>query len=230
MAGLQLAGQLEPVLAACAEWGFSAAFSLIFVSELGDKTFFIAAILAMKLGKEVALVGASTALGVMSVISVVIGRLFRQLPSFMDTSLPLGEYLAVALMVLFGCQSLWGALRAGDDQGELRDAEDSLAEETFEAASGAGTMEAWLRQFWKVFAIIFAAEWGDRSMLATIALGAAQNPVGVAVGATVGHIVATGIAVVGGVLLSKHLSERIVAGVGGVLFLVFAALTVLGVY
>ena len=54
----------------------------------------------MKLGKEVALVGASTALGVMSVIAVVIGRLFRQLPSFMDTSLPLGEYLAVALMAL----------------------------------------------------------------------------------------------------------------------------------
>ena len=32
------------------------------------------------------------------------------------------------------------------------------------------------------------------------------------------------------VLLSKHLSERVVSGVGGVLFLVFAALTVLGVY
>ena len=31
--------------------GFLAAFSLIFLSEIGDKTFFIAALLAMKLGK-----------------------------------------------------------------------------------------------------------------------------------------------------------------------------------
>jgi putative Ca2+/H+ antiporter (TMEM165/GDT1 family) len=35
--------------------GFLAAFSLIFLSEMGDKTFFIAALLAMRLGKWVAL-------------------------------------------------------------------------------------------------------------------------------------------------------------------------------
>jgi hypothetical protein len=31
--------------------GFAAAFSLIFLSEIGDKTFFIAALLAMRLGR-----------------------------------------------------------------------------------------------------------------------------------------------------------------------------------
>lgn len=53
--------------------GFLAAFSLILVSEIGDKTFFIAALLAMKLGKWISFLGSLTSLGVMTIISVSIG-------------------------------------------------------------------------------------------------------------------------------------------------------------
>ena len=41
----------QKVVNATAKSGFTAAFALIFVSELGDKTFFIAALLAMRLGR-----------------------------------------------------------------------------------------------------------------------------------------------------------------------------------
>jgi hypothetical protein len=41
-----------------AKSGFFAAFSLIFASEIGDKTFFIAALLAMKCGKLISFLGA----------------------------------------------------------------------------------------------------------------------------------------------------------------------------
>ena len=73
-------------------------------------------------------------------------------------------------------------------------------------------------------------EWGDRSMLATIALAASQSPVGVAVGASAGHAAATAIAVLGGSLLSNRISEKSVGYTGGALFLLFALATLVGVF
>jgi putative Ca2+/H+ antiporter (TMEM165/GDT1 family) len=54
-------------------------------------------------------------------------------------------------------------------------------------------------------------------------MGAAQDPVGITVGAIVGHALCTGLAVLGGRVLAARISERTVATGGGVLFLLFAA-------
>jgi putative Ca2+/H+ antiporter (TMEM165/GDT1 family) len=71
----------------------------------------------------------------------------------------------------------------------------------------------------------FLAEWGDRSQVATIALGAAKNAAGVTLGAVIGHALCSAIACVGGKMLASSISERSVAASGGVLFIVFAVTT-----
>lgn len=94
-----------------------------------------------------------------------------------------------------------------------------------DAFSAADTMKLVL----STFALVFAAEWGDKSFLATIALAAASSPLGVTAGAVAGHGVATGIAVAGGGLLSRYFSESVLQYIGGSLFLVFAGSTVLDI-
>jgi len=71
------------------------------------------------------------------------------------------------------------------------------------------------------FVMTFVSEIGDRSQITTIVLAGYKNPWGVTFGATGGHAVCTAWAVLGGKLLASRISERNVAIVGGILFLLF---------
>lgn len=113
----------------------------------------------------------------------------------------------------------------GGAEEELEGAESLVKEAESSGKVDAGGKATWSNLL-EVGTLVFLAEWGDRSMLATIALAVAQNPFGVAVGATAGHAAATAIAVVGGAIAGQHVSERTVNAVSGVLFLLFAAATV----
>ncbi|KAL8162855.1 hypothetical protein V2J09_014344 [Rumex salicifolius] len=242
-------GGPSSILAAIAKSGFTAAFSLILVSEIGDKTFFIAALLAMQYKKGLVLLGSMAALSLMSILSVIIGRVFNSVPAQFQTTLPIGEYAAVTLLMFFGIKSIrdaWQLPSAVDktkskstaDLDEYAEAEELVKEKASKRLSNP------LEILWESFSLIFFAEWGDRSMLATIALGAAQSPWGVATGAIGGHFVATSIAVLGGAFLANYISEKLkffdyllkspfsnqVGYTGGVLFLVFAVATFFGIF
>jgi putative Ca2+/H+ antiporter (TMEM165/GDT1 family) len=210
--------------------GFPAAFSLIFVSEIGDKTFFIAALLAAKFGRWLSFSASLLSLSVMSVISVGIGQSFRHVPEFLKSGLPIGEWASVALLVYFGIRTIkdaWDTPEGTEGGGELEGARDSI--DSAEASGRIGGTSAW-QAFVQVATLIFVAEWGDRSMLATIVLAVSQSPVGVAGGAIAGHALATLLAVLGGAIASKYMSEKTIGYLGGTLFLAFAAATLLGVY
>jgi hypothetical protein len=87
--------------------GFLESLSLIFMVELGDKTFFIAALLAMRFGKLISFVSSVFSLTLMTAISVGVGCLLGQVPQFVNSSLPIGQYAGAALLMFFGTQLLF---------------------------------------------------------------------------------------------------------------------------
>ncbi|KAH0484447.1 MAG: uncharacterized protein KVP18_004599 [Porospora cf. gigantea A] len=76
----------------------------------------------------------------------------------------------------------------------------------------------------QAFSMTFIAEWGDRSQIATITLAAHKDPLAVTLGSCVGHLLCTAIACVGGQFFSEKVSERVIAGAGGLLFVTFGVL------
>jgi len=230
--GAAVATKFDGIMASLAETGFYQAFSLVFVSEIGDKTFFMAGLLAMKTSKLISFFGSMGALFVMTLISVLIGQSFHAVPAGFGEGvlggLPLDDVAAVLAFAFFGIKTLQEALTM--EEGEsVMDEELAEAEEEVENSdtSKQGTIIARLLS---IFGLVFAAEFGDRSFLSTIALSAAQNPVSVAAGAIAAHAVATGIAVSGGAVLAKYLSEKVIGIIGGTLFIVFAVTTAFGVF
>jgi len=215
---------------------FLNSIAMIIVTELGDKTFFIAAILAMKHDRAVIFAGAIGALALMTVLSAIIGF---ALPALLPRSYT--HYAATLLFVYFGIKLIregYEMHRSGEGNGpsdELEEVENELkfdndgdsvasAEEgkANKALKAEQKRQMIMNTMIQAFTLTFLAEWGDRSQIATIALASAKDPIGVTIGGIIGHALCTGLAVIGGRLLASRISEKTVALAGGSLFLVFA--------
>ncbi|XP_041782505.1 transmembrane protein 165 isoform X2 [Anopheles merus] len=228
---------------------FAASFMVIIVSELGDKTFFIAAIMAMRHPRLTVFAGAIAALALMTVLSVLFGIAATIIPRVYTF------YISTALFALFGLKMLYdgyhmSATGAAEEleevQSDLRKREDELEREanaggslmSQDAESGASTsgrrgtgrgrnsnnsaLKLLLRIFMQAFTMTFVAEWGDRSQLTTVILSARENVYGVIAGGIIGHSICTGLAVIGGRMIAQRISVRTVTLIGGVVFLLFA--------
>ena len=191
---------------------FTGGLLLITISELGDKTFFIAMLLAMRHPRRLVLAGVILALAAMTLISVGMGQVVALLPK---TYVYFAE---VALFLGFGLKLLYDASRMSGESlcDEVKEAEAAIDE----SAQATRKVSVW-NILMQAFSLTFVAEWGDRTQLATVTLAASNNPIGVTVGAIVGHAICALIAVVCGCLVAGRISERMVTGLGGVLFLVF---------
>lgn len=219
---------------------------MILVSEIGDKTFFIAAIMAGSHGMLDIFLPAISALVVMTVLSVALGMV---LPALISREVT--HYASCLLFAIFGIKILYTVFFSTPDEDEEEEIDEvrrELAEANISVESDSESVaffqdganpaddykpakkskkQIWNRIFSPVFlqcfTMTFLAEWGDRSQISTIALAAAKDPIGVVVGGCLGHCICTGIAVFGGAALATKISERTVNICGGILFLIFAA-------
>jgi Ca2+/H+ antiporter, TMEM165/GDT1 family len=202
--------------------GFIAGLWLITISELGDKTFFISLCLAMRHSRRWVLLGAVLALAAMTILSVIFGQFASLLPKQWT------HYAVMALFVFFGLKLLYDASKMAKNN--TNDAEKEAVDAI---ATSVDPQQVNIRQItpWAVvseaFILTFLAEWGDRTQIATISLSAAHHPLGVTLGAILGHTLCALLAVFGGRLIAGRLSERVVTATGGILFLIFAIVTAL---
>ncbi|CAF2271053.1 unnamed protein product, partial [Brassica napus] len=196
-------------------------FSMILVTEIGDETFIIAALMAMRHPKATVLSGALSALFVMTILSTGLGRIVPNLISRKHTN-----SAATVLYAFFGLRLLYIAWRSSDSKSSQKKEMEEV-EEKLESGQGKTPFRRFFSRFCtpiflESFILTFLAEWGDRSQIATIALATHKNAIGVAIGASVGHTICTSLAVVGGSMLASRISQRTVATVGGLLFLGFS--------
>ncbi|KAJ7074352.1 hypothetical protein C8F01DRAFT_1100223 [Mycena amicta] len=234
---------------------FYHSFAMILASEIGDKTFLIAAILAMRQPRLVVFCGAFGSLVVMSILSAEMGHI---LPTLIPKKWTQAA-AAVLFLVFGGKMMLEGrAMKAGNEkiQEEMEEAEkeiegdDAVNEngpnaiplEDLEAGNATARTSAVTKTrsladgarnfcsfflgpvFVQAFILTFLGEWGDRSQIATIALGAAHNVYLVTAGTVFGHSCCTALAVIGGRYVSTKISVKHVTLGGAFLFLLFGVI------
>jgi len=208
--------------------GFLAALSVIIVSELGDKTFFIAAIMAMKNPRLTVFAGAITSLAFMHVMASFFGYATTVIPRVLTF------YLSSFLFAVFGIKMIYEGYHMSENEGqeefeevneELRKREEKESRGDLESGnyrSEVTAMSLMSKIFIQSFTMTTLAEWGDRSQLATVILAAREDVYGVCVGGILGHALCTGLAVIGGRIIATRISVRTVTLIGGVVFILFA--------
>mmetsp|Transcript_33619 Transcript_33619/g.41177 ORF Transcript_33619/g.41177 Transcript_33619/m.41177 type:complete len:336 (-) Transcript_33619:94-1101(-) len=223
---------------------FINSLSMIIATEIGDKTFFIAAVMSMRNDRRAVFAGAILALYIMTILSSMMGLV---LPSLVPRQYT--HIIGGILFLYFGIRLMVDSRSMSDGKcsDELEEVEEELLhkgnvdkkkeeklspdddEADVENASAPSSGQRniakenthWERVLIQSLTLTFVAEWGDRSQIATIALAAAKDPYGVNIGAMVGHTICTGMAVIGGRILAASISEKTVSLWGGVIFLVF---------
>ncbi|RBY84085.1 TMEM165/GDT1 family protein [Blastococcus sp. TF02A-30] len=182
-----------------------AAFVLVLPVELPDKTLFASLVLATRYPHWPVFVGVGAAFGLQVAIAVTAGSLLSLLPGALVSGV-------VAVLFLVGAVLLWRSASSGPEEAD--DAPDREGTSFFRVAAIS-------------FGVLFAAEWGDLSQLATAGLAARyDDPLSVFVGAWAALLVVSGLAVFLGKKLADRLPIALIRRVAAGLFLVFAAFAV----
>lgn len=174
---------------------FASTFGLIFAAELPDKTAFATVLLAVRRRPLPVFAGAALALGVQAFIAVAFGGVLSLLPA--------RAVRAGAGLVFLGfAWAMWNR-----EEEEMPEVAAPPGEPGFWSSAAAA------------FAVIFVAEWGDLTQLATATLAARHGrPFTVFLGATAALWSVSGLAVLAGRRLKASFDPRPLERFAAVLF------------
>jgi putative Ca2+/H+ antiporter (TMEM165/GDT1 family) len=186
---------------------FLSVFAVVFVAELPDKTALAALVLATRHRPAPVFLGAAAALTIQSGVAVGAGQLVSLLPE---------RPVHVLAGLLFGVSAVVMWRREEDD-------DDSSAEDD------RGDRGGFWRAAWTVFGVVFIAEWGDLTQLATAALAARYRaPWVVLASSALALWAVTGIAVFVGHHAGRLLDPNVTKRVAAVLFAAIGVALVAG--
>ncbi|GAA3536157.1 TMEM165/GDT1 family protein [Amycolatopsis ultiminotia] len=180
------------------------AFGLVLAVELPDKTLVATLVLTTRFRAWPVFAGVCAAFAVQCVIAVAFGSVLTLLP---DTLVSL---LVAAMFGIGSFMLLREGFREGDDAGD-------------DASRSGPVPLSFLRSALTSFGVLFAAEWGDASQLATAGLAARiGNPVAVGVGAFAALVAVAGLAVFIGAKIRDRIRPKLIQRVAGFVFAGFA--------
>lgn len=184
---------------------FASIFAVIFVAELPDKTALASLVLATRHRPLPVLLGAAAALAIQSLVAVIAGSLLALLPAR-------AVHIGSGVLFLVSAVVMW---RKHDEEAG--------------AGKDEGQVGLW-KAFTMSFMVVFVAEWGDLTQIATASFAARyKQPVLVFGAATAALWAVATVAVIAGNraghLLNPKVTQRIAAG----LFALVGVLLIAGV-
>ncbi|KAK5960833.1 putative ribosome biosynthesis protein GDT1 PWA37_002272 [Arxiozyma heterogenica] len=223
---------------------FFMAVSMIGLSEIGDKTFLIAVLMAMRHSRLFVFSSAASSLAIMTILSGIVGHAVISFISERYTA-----FLAALLFLIFGYKLTMEGLEMSKDAGveeEMAEVEEELAAndmnsrlddmESGSVLNAKKQQPSVLNKIYDLAALIFSPAWvqifvlnffaelGDRSQISIIALASDNNYRFTIAGAVVGHLICCGFAVIGGKYLASKISMRTVTLAGAFCFFLFAVI------
>ena len=215
--------------------GVTQSFLLVFLAEIGDKTFIMVMLLANKMNKVLLWIFATIAMNIMNAISVTIGAIF---PLFMPKMVI--SVVVIALFFTFGLKMLYTGLCSKDDGGddELEEAKETLERldalnekrEPLLDSEARGQHVSVQKSSWKFWErsqytlfmfLLMCTEWGDVSQVVAIGLAAKYGMVSIIIGGGLGFALCITFAILLGSCVSKFCTEKWLSLVSGVLFMSF---------
>jgi putative Ca2+/H+ antiporter (TMEM165/GDT1 family) len=189
-------------------------FVAIFPAELPDKTMVASMVLATRYQHPRAVwAGATAAFVVHVTIAATAGQLLTLLPA---------RPVQVVVAILFAVGAVMLVREGGEVEGVEGDDEGAAAEAASRATAGPRQVAA------TAFGVVFLAEWGDLTQLATASLAASSGqPVAVWIGALLALSTVAAIGVAAGRTLLRWVPVRLVRRIAAGIFALLAVVTLI---